>query len=97
MAAALVARKLLDEVSVFSQIGGHELFLTASLGIVIYPDNASSVDELMRAADIAMYQAKAKGRNLYEFYTPGMNARAKQLLLLENELRRALDEGQLVV
>ncbi len=95
MAAALVARKLLDEVSVFSQIGGHELFLTASLGIVIYPDNASSVDELMRAADIAMYQAKAKGRNLYEFYTPGMNARAKQLLMLEHELRKAFDEGQL--
>lgn len=66
--AARVAEKLLHGVAEPCRISGHELCVTLSIGIAIYPDDGTDVDSLMRGADTAMYQAKAKGRNNYRFF-----------------------------
>jgi diguanylate cyclase (GGDEF)-like protein/PAS domain S-box-containing protein len=73
----------------------HELFLGASIGISVYPDDGSEVAELLRDAEVAMYRAKERGRNRFCFYTADMNADALALLELEVDLRRALERNEL--
>jgi len=93
--AATVARKFLDALAQPMQIGRHELTLTGSIGISIFPDDTRDLEGLMKCADIAMYQAKESGRNNYQFYKPEMNAHAHDLLVLEGNLRKALNQDQL--
>ncbi len=76
---------------------GHELSITASVGIAIYPDDGGDVAALLQAADGALSHAKKQGRNSYQFHTAGMNQRALDMLLVERDLRRALDENQFVL
>jgi diguanylate cyclase (GGDEF)-like protein len=76
---------------------GHDLSMTASVGVAIYPDDGRSVAELLQAADVALSHAKKEGRNRYQFHTAGMNDRALEMLLAERDLRRALDEKQFVL
>lgn len=76
---------------------GHDLSITASVGVAIYPDDGSNVDELLQAADVALSHAKKQGRNQYQFHTAGMNDRALEMLLAERDLRRALEENQFVL
>ena len=78
-------------------IGEHELFLSASVGISLFPADGHTVVDLMRNADTAMYRAKAKGRGRYHFYTPEMTVEAQKHIQMENLLRRALDNGELSV
>lgn len=78
-------------------IGDHELFLSASVGIALYPGDGESVVDLMRNADTAMYRAKAAGRGQSCFYSPEMTATARERARMENLLRRALDQGELAV
>ncbi len=95
-AAADVARDLLDQLSVpFSCLGGHEVFLGASIGISVYPDDGEDVADLMRDAEVAMYRAKERGRGMFCFFTADMNTDALVTLELEADLRRALDRGEL--
>ncbi|MCM2357860.1 MAG: EAL domain-containing protein [Geobacteraceae bacterium] len=95
--AGVIAQKLLSDLSLAIFMDGQELYVTASIGISIYPADSDSADGLMKCADIAMYRAKDRGRNTYQFYTPDMNARAHDLLRLESSLRRALEHEQLVL
>jgi diguanylate cyclase (GGDEF)-like protein/PAS domain S-box-containing protein len=88
--AANIARKLLDALQLPLALDGRELFVTASIGIAMYPDDGSSWSELIRNADTAMYQAKAAGRDQFCFYTADMNANALAQLELEAALRQAL-------
>ncbi len=74
-----------------------ELFVTASLGISLYPDDGSDAHTLLRNADIALYRAKEQGKNTYQLYSPAMNARAAENMELEAALRRALLRGELVL
>ncbi len=88
----LVANKLLQAISKPIRIENHDLHSTASIGISIYPDDGEQGDELLRCADSAMYQVKEKGKNNYQFYTKEINNRAVELLILENDMHKALQE-----
>lgn len=78
-------------------LGEHELFLSASVGICLFPGDGQSVLELMRNADTAMYRAKALGRGQYHFYTPEMTRDARERIRLENLLHGALDNNEISV
>ena len=90
-----IARKIIDELSQECQVMQHRLYVTASLGISFYPDHGTDLTTLKRCADIAMFKAKELGRDNYQIYTPGMEARTQELLVLENDLREALGKNQL--
>jgi len=92
--AAQVAEKLLASLLTPHMIDGHELHVTLSIGISIYPNDGSNANDAMQNADTAMYYAKANGRNNYQFFTGDMNTRAVQRLLVESSLRRALKMGE---
>ena len=74
--AALVAQKIIAALANPCVIDGHEMYATPSIGISLYPDNATNLDELVKLADVAMYQAKDRGRNNYQFYSPQARASA---------------------
>ena len=89
-----VAQKILE---VFNQpflIAGHHLFVTASMGITLYPFDDQGAQELLRNADVAMYRAKESGKNNYQFYMADMTAKVTERLALENDLRYALERGE---
>lgn len=89
--AAKVAEKLIERVSVRRHIDGIEATLGASIGIAVYPDCGTNLDGLLRAADIAMYEAKRAGRQQYRFYDQYMNGRARSRLMLEESVRTAIE------
>jgi diguanylate cyclase (GGDEF)-like protein len=93
----VVARKILHQVSTPMTIKNQELSVSASIGISVYPGDSEDVEGLMRCADMAMYRAKEYGRDSYQFYTPDLNIRAIELLVLERDLRKALAQDQLLV
>jgi diguanylate cyclase (GGDEF)-like protein/PAS domain S-box-containing protein len=95
--AAKTAQKLLDALRAPVPVGGHELFVTASIGIALYPEDGDSAELLLKNADTAMYRAKESGRNSYRLCTRAMNNRAAERLSVENALRRALDRNELVL
>jgi diguanylate cyclase (GGDEF)-like protein len=95
--AALVARKAVDSLNRPFQLQGVDLFVTASVGITVFPTDGNDRDTLIRNADVAMYRAKERGRNNYQFYTPEMNNRTREMLDMQNALRGALDRNELVL
>lgn len=92
--AARVARRILEELSTPWNLNGREVFITASIGISLYPDDGLTVDHLLKNADAAMYHAKAEGKNNCQFYSKSLNASVLELLMLESEMRKALDRGE---
>jgi diguanylate cyclase (GGDEF)-like protein len=78
-------------------IDGHNLAITISIGIAVYPDDGADVVELLMGADAALHHAKDMGRNNFQFHTADMNARALEMLLMERDLRRALEEKQFLL
>ena len=93
--AARVAEKLLAVAQQPLQVEGHELTVTLSVGIAMYPGDGDNLDALSRAADTAMYRAKREGRDTYRFFTAELQAQSDRALLLSNALRRALERDQL--
>jgi diguanylate cyclase (GGDEF)-like protein/PAS domain S-box-containing protein len=93
--ASFVARKVLDCLEKPFEIEGHELHISTSIGVSIYPHNGYSTEELLKNADTAMYHAKTSGKNCYHFFTPELNTKASEQLRLENDLRRALGRNEL--
>ena len=92
---AHVAEKLVKVISLPYAIDQHELTITPSLGIAMYPADGETYDDLSMRADAAMYRAKQSGRNAYRFFTREMQECSDRTLQLENVLRRALELGQL--
>ncbi|MTW19689.1 EAL domain-containing protein [Allochromatium palmeri] len=96
--AAGVAQTLLDLLQdPFYLPSGHELYVGASIGISLYPDDGRTVTDLIQHADVAMYQAKEEGRNTYRFYTPNLTETAQERLGLEARLHRALASEEFVL
>jgi EAL domain-containing protein (putative c-di-GMP-specific phosphodiesterase class I) len=78
-------------------LDGHEIFVTASIGITLYPIDSGVPEALLKNADSAMYRAKQLGRNNFQFYTTEMNARSGENLHLENSLRHALNREEFLL
>lgn len=91
---AKVARRILAALARPFPLDGHEVVITGSIGITAYPFDGEDVDTLLRNADAAMYHAKDQGRNNYQFYAESMNEVAMHRLILENNLRRALEHEE---
>ncbi|UCE86697.1 MAG: EAL domain-containing protein [Deltaproteobacteria bacterium] len=92
--AARVAARILDAFSKPFYVDGHEVFATASVGIAVFPFDGNDAETLLRNADAAMYSAKARGRNNFQFYAKSMNATALRKLDLEGRIRRALERQE---
>ncbi len=91
-----VVERILNSLGEVYQVAGHELFVTGSIGVSLYPHDGSGAAQLMKNADIAMYRAKELGKNTYQFYAAEMNiAHQVSHLSLENALRFALERNQL--
>ncbi len=95
--AGKVARRILDALAEPFSIDGREIFVTVSVGIAICPHDGESVDTLLKNSDAAMYHAKEQGRNNYQYYSNAMNAAASERLVLEGELRHAVERQEFVV
>ncbi len=95
--AVRVAQRVLDAIKPPFHFDQHELHVTMSIGITLYPYDGEDADTLLRNADSALYRAKEQGRNNYQLYTPAMNARAFERLALENSLRRAVERKEFLL
>ena len=92
--AAKVAQRVLEELAKPIPVGDYELYTTASIGIAVYPEDGEDLETLLRNADTAMYHAKSRNGNNFQFYTEAMNATAARKLQLASRLRHALEQGQ---
>lgn len=95
---ASVAQTLIDLLATpFALPSGHEIFINASIGISLFPDDASNVTELIQHADMAMYLAKKEGRSTYRYHTEALSIAANERLVMETRLRHALAAGEFVL
>jgi diguanylate cyclase (GGDEF)-like protein/PAS domain S-box-containing protein len=92
-----IARRIMQEIKRPMLIEGQELHVTTSIGIALYPNDGDDADTLMKHADKAMYRAKESGKNTFRMYDERMNDRSHDLLLLENDLRKALEREEFLV
>jgi len=92
-----LARTLLDKLADPFFVQGHEVFMTASMGIAFYPSDARNVIDLIRNADAALYHAKKNGGNVFSYYVPEMNEAAVERLMTKSKLKRAFERNELLV
>jgi diguanylate cyclase (GGDEF)-like protein len=95
--AARIARNTLAALADPVPVSGQQLYMTGSIGLALFPNDGGDVDTLLKHAEMAMYQAKERGRNTYEFFSEEMNARALERLSLQSQLRAALERGEFVL
>jgi diguanylate cyclase (GGDEF)-like protein/PAS domain S-box-containing protein len=95
--AAITARRMLQTVAEAHSIDQHDLHVTTSIGVSVFPDDGSDAETLIKNADTAMYQAKENGRQSYQFFKPAMNVRAVERQSIEESLRRALERDEFIV
>lgn len=94
---ARVARRIMGVISQPCHLDGHEVTVTPSIGIALYPRDGTDLESLLKHADIAMYNAKHKGKNNFQFYLNSMNEKALDRLQLEGSLRKAVENDELVL
>ncbi len=92
-----LAQKLLNRLADPFFVQGHEVFMTASMGVAYYPKDAPNVIDLIRNADAALYHAKKVGGNVYSFYAPKMNEASVERLMTKSKLKRAFERDELLV
>ncbi len=90
-----IAQHIIDSLRMPFQLGQEQAFISASIGITIYPDDAGNMDDLLKHADQAMYAAKGAGRNRFSYFTPALQVAALNRMRLTNDLRGALKGNQL--
>ncbi len=95
--AAIAARRMLQTVAEAHFIDYHDLHVTASIGVSVYPDDGPDAETLIKNADTAMYQAKENGRQSYQFFEHAMNVRAVERQSIEENLRRALERNEFML
>ncbi|HSB25191.1 MAG TPA: EAL domain-containing protein [Burkholderiaceae bacterium] len=95
--AERVAQRVLDTTREPIFVGGQECFVTASVGIALFPRDGATVADLMRNSDVAMYSAKSAGRNAQALYTPHLAGRGREKLELESALHKAIERDELVL
>jgi len=95
--AVSVAERILGVLAPPFSLNGKELFITASIGISLFPSDGCDVETLVKNADTAMYRAKDRGGNTYQLYTEDLNAAALERMTLENSLRSALDREEFLL
>jgi diguanylate cyclase (GGDEF)-like protein/PAS domain S-box-containing protein len=95
--ARRIAKKLINALKTPFQLGEHEVYVGVSIGIAVYPEAGTSMDQLIQNADIAMYHVKARGKDDFRFYSESMNIDTANRLSLERDLRLALDNNELRV
>jgi diguanylate cyclase (GGDEF)-like protein len=93
--AAYVAARILKNLSEPVCLAGHEVIITPSIGIAVFPQDGQDVETLLKSADMAMYFAKRTGRNSFQYYTASMSEAALKRLTMENRLRQAIERGEL--
>jgi diguanylate cyclase (GGDEF)-like protein len=94
---AIVAGRILEMLAEPFTVGAQELYITASMGIAVYPFDGKDLETLLINADVAMYQAKRLGRNSYKYYSESMNKCAFERFQVENKLRKALDHNEFML
>lgn len=92
-----VAQKILDSLKAPIKVLDNEFFISASIGISLFPHDGDTVDVLLKNADTAMYRAKEKGRNNYQLYSRDMNSEATNKLVMEHQLRYALEKNEMAL
>jgi diguanylate cyclase (GGDEF)-like protein/PAS domain S-box-containing protein len=95
--ATLMAQRILDEFLIPLEVKDQEFFITPSIGISIYPTDGNDEETLIKNADTAMYVAKGHGKNKFQYYAANLNVNSIQMMELENGLRKALEQNQLVL
>ncbi|MDB6084333.1 MAG: hypothetical protein JWN43_2214 [Gammaproteobacteria bacterium] len=95
--AAVMAARILRDVAEAHSVDQHELYVTTSIGVSVFPDDGADAETLIKNADTAMYQAKENGRQSFQFFKPAMNARAVERQFIEEGLRRALQRRELTL
>ena len=95
--AAIAATRMLHAVAETHTIDQHDLHVTTSIGVSVYPDDGRDAETLIKNADTAMYQAKENGRQSFQFFKPAMNVRAVERQSIEESLRRALERDEFVL
>lgn len=96
-ATSHVAEKIIEAIEQPHHLNGHEITVTTSIGAALYPQDGVTQNDLVRNADTAMFHAKAEGRSRLQFYSSEMNARARDRLIMENRLRRALTRKEFLL
>jgi predicted signal transduction protein with EAL and GGDEF domain len=91
----IIDHRLIPLIRKPHDVEGAELAVSCSIGVAVYPEDGTEIDTLMRNADAAMYQAKSLGRNNAQFFTAEMDSRARERMIIETDLRGALERGQL--
>lgn len=92
-----IVNDVMEMMQEMHKINEHEFYISCSIGIAVYPQNGLSSDEILKNADAAMYKAKDKGRNNYQFYTKDMTEKAYMRVVLETQLRHAIENEELLV
>jgi diguanylate cyclase (GGDEF)-like protein/PAS domain S-box-containing protein len=96
-ALAVLSERIIGAVEEPVKLNGVEQFVTTSIGVASYPIDGADAETLVKHADVAMYRAKDRGRNTYQFFTPALNASLQSRLTLEKTLRRGLENNEFVV
>jgi diguanylate cyclase (GGDEF)-like protein len=92
-----IAEAMIQSLTAPFNCGGHEIHITTCIGASIYPDHNIDVEGLIQNADMAMYKAKSEGQNSFQFYIPNMQEQSFQRLSMENNLRRAIENDELLI